>query len=349
MFEHRTNNRDFFEVYAQTLKNYNLKKHKTQNKENKFKKIFILFFIISAILTSALFGIYFYVFSQVNVNSNFEKTCETLGVASMQKIDEKIVNIAIFGVDKRQEDHYGRSDATMIVSLDGIHNKIKLTNILRDSRVKIENHGYEKICHAFSYGGPELAVKTINQNFNLDIHDYIKVDFVQMANLVDVLGGLDLEISRQEVFAINGLMNSTPEFVKLKRVPNLSKNVQTIHLTGAQVLNYTRIRKLDSDIKRAERQQYVLNAIFSKIKNMSKTQYPDFFRKIIKLVETSFSPTQILSLIPLLISVSNEINTFKIPNPEGKGVKSNVIDGAWVWTFDLKDYANQLHSFIYEE
>ena len=127
-----------------------------------------------------------------------------LGIQAGVFSDPQIQNIALFGVDAREEDDdTGRSDSLMILTVDKRHNKLKLTSILRDSEVQIEGYGSDKITHAYAYGGPELAIKTLNQNFYLDIQDYVTVNFFQMAKIVDAFGGVDLTITEDEMHEIN--------------------------------------------------------------------------------------------------------------------------------------------------
>lgn len=345
------NNRDFFEIYAKAKHDKKTNKHKLKlkSKHKKLKKFFATLLIFLTIIAIAILAIFHYFFGNFKTNHNFEKTCENLGLTTMDKINDNIINIALFGVDKRKEDKNGRSDATIVLTLDGLHKKIKLTTLMRDSRLKIDNHGYDKLCHAYSYGGAKLAVKTINKNFNLDIHDYVTVNFDQMAKIIDAIGGLDVEITRAEVNSINGLLNSTPNFKKNARVKKISGSKQYVHLDGAQVLQYTRIRDIDSDIKRAERQQYILNLIFEKLKRIKKIQYPNILRTLLQICETSLKFNDIIGLTPFITKLkSNSIEKCKIPDPNDTNfVNPGKINGTWYWTFDLDKYKKVLYNFIY--
>ena len=117
--------------------------------------------------------------------------------------DSKITNIALFGLDARENEDVGRSDALMILTIDQRHGKLKITSILRDSEVNIDGYGSDKITHAYAYGGPELAIKTLNQNYNLDIEDYVTVNFIQMAEIVDAFGGVEINVTDDEMTEIN--------------------------------------------------------------------------------------------------------------------------------------------------
>ncbi len=131
------------------------------------------------------------------------KDKDALGIVSDVETNPEIKNIALFGVDSRDSNMKGLSDVIMILSVDEIHNKVKMTSILRDSRVYIGDEaytatGYDKINAAYSIGGPELALKVLNSNFKLDITDYATVNFGKTAAIVDAFGGVDLELSQEE-------------------------------------------------------------------------------------------------------------------------------------------------------
>lgn len=344
--------RDFFDIYTKIKNEHLLKNKKLKLNFNKFKSknIFIIIATILIAISLLFFAIFNYFFGNFKTNYNFEKNCETLGVKSMEKINKRIFNIALFGVDKRSKEKNGRSDATMILTLDEEHGKIKLINLMRDSLVKIPKHGNEKLCHAFSYGNAQLAIKTINQNFDLDIFDYITVNFAQMADVINVIGGLEVKINKREADEINGLLNSTPGFKNKKRVSFPYKNQQKIYLTGEQVLQFCRIRGIDSDIKRVERQQYILNLVLEKIKNLNKTKFPELIRTILGKIDTSLKVNEILNFIPFLFKSNiTNIQKCKVPNPDDKEVKPDRVENLWCWRFNVDKYTKIIHKFIYEE
>ena len=106
-----------------------------------------------------------------------------------------VKNIAMFGVDSRDGENEGRSDAIMVLSIDSRTHTLKMASFMRDSNVYIDGYGYDKLTHAYAYGGPELAVRTLNQNFQLDITDYITVNFYDMTEIVEAFGGVELELT----------------------------------------------------------------------------------------------------------------------------------------------------------
>ena len=253
-----------------------------------------------------------------------------------------IVNIALFGVDTRDKDSFsGRSDSIMIVSIDKAKNDVKLISVLRDSYVAIDGHGNQKITHAYAYGGAELAIKTLNQNFNMNITDYATINFYKLAEAIDILGGIDIDITEDERLELNNIGDDdNPNFQYVEKSG-------MVHLTGEQASVYSRIRKRDSDNARVDRQKKVIECLIDKARNISPTKYADLVKAGMALCETSMSVSEVLSFAPML---SNDITieTMVVPGDEDNAV-GGIYDGAWVWRYDLAAAADRMHLFIYGE
>ena len=325
---------------------YNRGGRRVKRKKRKLLKIICVISVILALLIGGAISAFLYYFGGLNTDNDFAKVPQDLGLTSTDRINNNVVNIALFGLDKRENENVGRSDTVMVLSLDGIHKKIKLTSILRDSRVNIDGHGKDKLCHAYAYGGPKLAVKTLNKNYNLDILNYVTVDFSQMVSVIDAVGGVDIELANEEVKAANGLIASTKELIS-GGIPYFKEKSKVLHLDGAQAVAYARIRKIDSEVKRAERQQKVMNALLEKVKGMNVLEYPNFVKQILPLVQTSLSYNDILGFIPFMTSGKPSMETYKVPDANDPNVKGGIIDGVWYWNYNLSDYAKKLHNFIY--
>ena len=350
------NRRTFSDIYEQANRDkkasrmrYAKAKRRGVRKKRKLLRIFCIVSVALALLVGGLISAFLYYLKDLNVNSDFNKSPENLGLVSEDKINNNVINIALFGLDKRENETVGRSDATMVLTFDGVHKKLKITSLLRDSRVKIDGHGMNKLCHAYAYGGPELAVRTINQNYKLDIRDYVAVNFTQMAKIIDAIGGLDIELSREEAKHANGLIASTPELSHTAQIPNFKEKSKVIHLNGCQAVAYARIRKIDSEVKRVERQQKVMSLIFEKVARMSVWEYPDFVKKMLPYVETSIGGGEILGFVPFFTGGKPGLEKYRVPDETDPDVKGGMIDGVWYWSYDLRKYANKLHKFIYED
>ncbi|MFY9286795.1 MAG: LCP family protein, partial [Tissierellaceae bacterium] len=244
--------------------------------------------------------------------------------------NDNIINIALFGVDKRGAGT-GRSDSIMIATLDKEHGKIKLTSLLRDLYVEIPGRGMDKLNHAYAYGGPELTIKTINHNFNMNIRDFATVDFDSFEKIIDILGGIEIAIQPNEV----------------RYVPGSKAGKQV--LDGKQALAYSRIRKVGTDYARTERQRTVMEGLIRKGISAGITKYPGLLNAVLPYVDTSLTKTETLSLgTSALTSGIKDIEQFRIP-VDGHA-KSQMINGVSYEVPDtLEDNVEFLHKFIYED
>lgn len=262
--------------------------------------------------------------------------------------EPKIINIALFGIDTgREKNEAAHSDTIMILSIDEIHKKIKISSFLRDTYVYVEGHGNTKINTAYAYGGPELAIKTINQNFDMDIEDYITVDFVGLSDIIDTLGGVEVPVKENEIKEINKYTKEIGVIKKEK--PTLLKEAGIQLLDGIQATAYARIRKVgDGDFERTERQRNVLFAIFSKIKQQNITKYPAIAASLIPYVKTSMSFTEILGTGRDIIKqgIAN-LDWYRFPLLGY--CKGEMIRKTWYLITDLKVTTDHLHQFIYED
>ena len=186
------------------------------------------------------------------------------------KSDKSIVNILVVGADKRDElgeEEYGRSDTIMIATLDKKHDRLKLTSLMRDMYVDIPGYGKDKFNASYSYGGPELLYKTIATNFGITLDGYAVVDFDAFRDIIDAVGGVDVELTEQEANYLN-----TTNYISGKKNRNVvpGKN----RMNGAQALGYCRVRYVpniagtENDQGRTERQRWVMEGIFKRVKQM---------------------------------------------------------------------------------
>ena len=310
----------------------------------KKRKILRRILITLLVLVLLLVGGVVFVFSGLEVKP-LTTDMAALGIdpAIAEKYkDSGVTNIALFGVDSRDYDSTaGRSDAIMILSVDRKHNLLKLTSVLRDSYVAIDGHGSEKITHAYVYGGPELAIRTLNQNFQLDIQSYATVNFSQLASVIDAVGGVEIEITEKERQQINALANS--EGLSSPEVPAAG----VVRLTGGQATAYSRIRSIDSDTARANRQRVVLEAMLVSIKSANIFQYPDMARQVLSEMESSLDFASVVKMSPAILFGQPSLVQMTLPTEED-GARGGNVGGHWVWQFDVAGATSRLHEFIYE-
>lgn len=257
-----------------------------------------------------------------------------------------VFNVAVFGVDTRDENSFkGLSDTIMIVSIDAKNKSVKIVSILRDSYVAIDGHKNQKITHAYSFGGAPLAIKTINENFNMNITDYATINMHKLADAIDVLGGIDIEITESEMNQINQeALYGDPN---AQRGAALVNNYGQVHLDGDQAVIFCRLRKQDSDNARSNRQKMVINALLTQARKVSPTKYAEVVKTMMSLCETSVSFSEVMSLVPL-INEDVSIEAINIPGDPEQAI-GGIYEGAWVWRYDLDAAAERIHMFIYGE
>lgn len=212
-------------------------------------------------------------------------------------------NIAIFGLDSRDNSFSNsRSDCIIIVSINKKTNDVKLTSVYRDTYVDIEGHGLDKITHAYAYGGPELAINTLNKNLDLNITEFVTVNFDTVETIVDSIGGITLTITDSEASQIGFSSGGT------------------YTLDGKEALAYSRIRKIDSDYQRTERMRTVLEAVFNKVKNQELSEISNFVDIVLPHISTNMSTNSIISLVPSAVF-------YKITDSTG-------------WPYDVSGYSS---------
>ena len=324
--------------------------YKKSRGTGKWKKVLMVFLSLICVLM-ILVGCGFlylstYMFADLTTNSITKDPTE-LGITEHTVTEKYIKNIALFGVDTRSNDFTGRSDAILVLSVDQVHNKIKMISLLRDIRVYMGDDytytgtGYDKITHAYQFGGPEYTIKVINQNFNLDITDYVTVNFTNMAKIVDAVGGVDLEITDGEVYEINKNLDDNNPDVKIYESG-------LVHLNGDQAVAYARIRNIGSDNGRAERQQKVLTALLDVVVDMPVSSYPETVKNMCALCETSLDFNEIMGLAPIVLNGFTIEKTI-IPDENIEGFANGFMEnGGWMWTPDLDVAAQHIYELIYE-
>lgn len=337
-------------------KNRDRARKKKKKKKSHWGKITVaVFLLIIAGFTAYFLNIY----SKLNHN---DLDITDLGIPSGNrqnassitddKTDRSITNIALFGIDAREKGS-ARSDVIMIASVDKKHNKIKIASVMRDCYVEIEDHGKNKIGHAYFYGGPQLAVKTLNQNFGLDIKEYASVNFEEMATMIDAVGGVEITVTEGERLAAN--VSIKEQSVAVGMPEDYIQTAGTQTLNGTQAVAYARIRHAPTitgnydDFGRTERQRQVLEKLFQKALDMSPLQYPEFARKFLPTVETSLDLGEILNLAGIMLrDVTMEETRF----PRTEDLVGNgelILNGTSFLNADVDSVKKGLYEFIYDE
>ncbi|HIS50968.1 MAG TPA: LCP family protein [Candidatus Gallacutalibacter pullistercoris] len=330
-------NKDFEDIYSFSPE---AEKGKEKKKKSRWKKVLVG--VLSALLVVAggIFCAAWYFLGDLNIDTNFPKSDDELGVVSKEEQEDSITNIALYGIDSRTHDDQGHADATMILSVDKKHNKLKLISILRDTQVEIEGYGKAKLTTSYWWGGAPLAIKTLNQNFDMNVRDYVRVNFDQLADLIDALGGVEIDVTQEELEEINFHMHGIDIYDKDLYQTGM------VTLNGDQAVSYARIRNVGTDMARADRQQEVLSAMLNKVKNMGVADYPSLIKQLSPLVTTSLDYGEMISLASILVN-NPELETYTIPGEE-ENAWGGEDNGAWVWKYDLEAAGEHIHRIIYE-
>ncbi|MBQ6824278.1 MAG: LCP family protein [Clostridia bacterium] len=285
--------------------------------------------------------------------TEISKNDEDLGISVKMDVPEGITNIALFGVDSRDEAFTGLSDSIMIVTVDAVHNDIKVTSIQRDTLVKIGGN-YQKINAAYNIGGAQLAIKTLNQSFGMNIRHYATVDFVSMADIIDTVGGVEVEVTEGEVKQANAQIWDM--YVTRGTV------YDTIDAPGKQVLNgvqavaFARIRKTPTvngtydDAGRTERQRLVMRLLFEKALKMSVNKYPAMIKAMLPCMETNLTYAEIFELAGILTSGGVTMKEARLPADRALISYNLRVKGLGSCKYYNLDYAGKmLNAFVFED
>lgn len=280
---------------------------KTKKKKmNKGLKAFLIILLILVILIAGVLAAG-YGFVNGKLSKLQTEKIDTTAVGIDENVAEYLKgyrNIALLGIDSRADD-YGlgnRSDCIIIASLNEKTNEIKLISVYRDTYVYVEENGnkkLDKITHAYSYGGPQNTLKALNEALDLNITEYVTVNFDAVIAAVDALGGVSINIDSSELKYINDYIDATSQSSGVKSKHVTKTGTQT--LDGVQAVAYSRIRYTDGgDYKRTERMRTVVTAMLSKAKTLSIGQLNSFADTILPKIKTNISTGEIWGLVPSL-------------------------------------------------
>lgn len=265
--------------------------------------------------------------------------------------DPMVLNVLLFGADKNDGTSQ-RSDTMIMMSIDNRHKKIKLTSFMRDIWVYIPDYGYSKLNHAYAYGGPKLAISTIEQNFGVGIDRYAIVDFSSFKSIIDILGGIDIELSDEEIDYINWQCWKNHQ---VETRHELTDSAGIVHLNGRQALWYARDRGdveegfSGSDFDRTARQRKLLRTIASNMRSASIAQIVNIVNQIGPLITTNLKKTEITTL------VSNSLTYLSYDMVEYRLPSDGSYEAGWHYgmsTLDIPDWDQErknLAIFVYEE
>ena len=281
------------------------KKKKSKSVGRQVRKLVLILFemICLVLLCGCIYGISF-ITDRVN-EIEFDKEFDTEQAGINEDIKEETVeqmkgytNIALFGLDTRKTGKYteGNSDTIIIASINNDTNEVKLISVYRDTYLSMGNGKYDKANSAYNKGGAEMAVQMLNANLDLNITEYICVDWAALVEAIDALGGVEIDVTKQEIDLINGYLNEIDKVLNIT-TPRITGGPGKLLLTGSQATAYCRIRyTAGSDFLRTSRQRVVLQAMLDKIKTSDLAALTNIATAVFDDIRTSLSLTEIMSL-----------------------------------------------------
>ena len=246
------------------------------------------------------------------------------------------LNILLIGVDEADASGNARSDAMILVNADPASAQVRMVSFLRDLYVPIPGHGSSRLNAAYAYGGEALLKETLNENFGITVDRTATVHFSLLSELVNQLNGIELDLSEKERKELNSLL---PEHEM--KVPEAGLQ----RLNGPQALCYTRIRKMDSDFQRTERQQKVISAMLRRASELGYWDLLGLALKTLPSIETDLGLGDITSLLPLVTKL-DEMEMLSARVPFDGTYRDATINGMMVLEPDLKQIRNQLNEFL---
>lgn len=328
---------------------------KAMRKKRRKRKI-ILLVVELILLAVVLAGLWVWQkLDKIETDEDFGKDVANEDLtADTKAILGEYTTIALFGLDNRANGNYksGNSDVIMIARIDNETKEVKLVSVYRDTMLnmmdKDDEDAYSKANAAYNMGGPDQAVRMLNVNLDLDIKEYVSFDFNAVAEAVDLLGGVEVEISTEEAVAMQGYQEEVAEMTGKK-----SKELNvggTYNLDGVQAVSYARLRYVgNGDFQRTERQRLIVNKMVEKALASDLGTINELIDTIFPEVKTSLTKTEILSLAKDAFGYSMGENTgFPFDQETGSyKVSYQSKKASCVIPADLASNVKQLHEFLY--
>ncbi len=316
------------------------KTHKGNPK--KGLRIFLIVLLVLLIIAVVFFGSLFgYVYSKLSKVQYYKLENIEINEGVQEQL-KGYRNIAVFGVDARSDRYTNtRSDIIMIISLNQDTNQVKVASVYRDTYLYIDGHGYDKVTHAYAYGGPELAVNTLNKNLDLNITEFVTVNFNAVIDIVDSVGGIQIDVTPEEVGYMNKYISDINREMGRNDSGVSGSGLKT--LTGPQALAYSRVRyTAGGDFKRTERSRTVLNKTFEKAKTLNIGKLNNLADILLPRILTNISTTEIIGMIPSLRNIN-------MSDGEGWPYKTQFYNNgiSYVAPVTLEENVKQLHAHLF--
>ncbi|MEX6586735.1 LCP family protein [Paraclostridium bifermentans] len=317
----------------------------------KSTKIIIGIFIAIAIVILGSFG---YVYAKLNgiyVKDSDSKVKATSKEEHEGKLVDGITNILLVGIDGTNIDKGNRSDSVMLATIDSKSKQLKITSIARDTYVDIPGHGYEKLTHAYAYGGIDLLKEVFKNNFDIDIDKYIAVNFVSFIDVMDEIGGVEVDVKSKDINEVNKYIDGCYQYYgdrKNKEPKEYITEPGVQRLNGYQALAFSRIRYTDSAYARDNRHREVAQSVYNEFLKQDPMMYKKAADILLENTKTNISPMEMLDLGYTVYNIKDsKIEQMEFPLDGHRNGHIISKQKGWVLEWD-KDYnLNALHEFVY--
>jgi LCP family protein required for cell wall assembly len=325
---------------------------------SKGKKTLVITLCSIILVLAILIGIVVGVLSDLLKDYNHNELDDP-DINNIQQIDDQILNIALFGIDSRSQSFEGLSDSIMVLSINTKTKDIKLISIMRDTLAQFPEHQGKKynpakINSAYQKGGPALAIKTLNHNFGLDIKEYATVNFFGMTEIIDAVGGIEIDVLKREIKHLNRSVQEQADILKIDGKQHYVKEAGKQLLTGIQAVSWARIRYTSTadgtsnDYGRTDRQRVVMEQLLNKALSTDVSKYSGIIKAILPHMETSLSFNEVLSLGTHVLGGKVQFQQTRVPQKDYVISDSFVISGGGMVVYYDLDYAAKIiHSIIY--
>lgn len=316
-------------------------------KRRRVRNIILLAFVATILLIAGLV----YAFVQSKFDKFQKPDFKEEDVANTDLAKETVekmkgyTTIALFGVDARDNDSLGKgvhADVDMIANINNETGEIKLVSVYRDSYFSISDKSYNKLTQAYFEGGPKQAIEALNKNLDLNITKYATFNWAAVATAINVFGGVDVEITKEEFRVINGFITETVKGTGIGTVQLKSAGMN--HLDGVQAVAYARLRKMDTDYQRTERQRLIMSLTMEKAKQADLTTLLGTVDLIFPMISTNID-------MGTCISLAKNFNNYYLGETTGfpfqKDSKIMGKKGDCVIPLNLEEDVQQLHEFLF--
>ena len=330
----------------------------TKKKLKKTTKVIIAILVIIVLCIASVFGYVYFKLGKMNYSPidksdlevNKDMYTEVADTVTKSEFDS-VKSVVFFGIDTTDIEggYSGRSDTIMIASVNPKTKGISLVSIPRDTYVEIAGHGKDKINHAYAFGKEQLAIKTINSNFGLNITEYITIDFVGLIHVINKLGGIQLNISPEEMAYINE--RSPGSYAMTGNKVSKLASSGLVNLSGEQALTHSRDRTVGNDFTRAGRQRMVLEALITKLSSLGVDGIMNVSDSILSEVKTNINVTDYMGILTSIISEKDtyikNMTSNQVPGADYSGGK--MLNGVYYFMTDYTKSKADFIKYIYGE